>query len=428
MKRLLLIVLLVLVVAPVVWLAPQFMDEEVSAPAKGAAVDPAQQIERGLYLTQAGNCIACHTTRGGEPFAGGRGIVTPFGTIYASNITPDEETGIGDWTADDFWRALHHGKSKDGSFLYPAFPYPNYTKVSRADSDAMYAYFRTLAPVKQENLEHELRFPYNQRALLAVWRALYFTPGEYQPESGQSLAWNRGAYLVQGLGHCNACHTDRNALGGIEAGSDLAGAVIPELDWYAPPLTAGSEAQVNALSAEQLALLLKTGVSDRSAVYGPMAEVVRHSLQHLTNNDIAAMVAYLQSLPQQETVRAASSVAARESEVESLLRIGAALYKDQCMACHKEDGKGVPRIYPALADNHSVTQDVAINPIRMVLHGGYPPSTDGNPRPYGMPPFSSILSDQEVAAVVSYIRNAWGNKSSVISPLEVGRYRTVPID
>jgi mono/diheme cytochrome c family protein len=428
MKSLLLIVLLVLVAVPAVWLTPQFMDEEVSAPAAVAAADPAQQVQRGLYLAQAGNCIACHTTRGGEPYAGGRGIVTPFGTIYASNVTPDQETGIGSWTADDFWRALHHGKSKDGSFLYPAFPYPNYTKVTRADSDAMYAYFRTIEPVKQENREHALRFPYNQRALLAVWRGLYFTPGTYQPESDQSMAWNRGAYLVQGLGHCNACHADRNALGGIEAGADLAGAVIPVLDWYAPPLTAGSEAQVNALSAEQLALLLKTGVSDHSAVYGPMAEVVRHSLQYLTQDDVAAMATYLQSLPQQEAVSAPSSVPAREGEVEQLLRMGATIYKDQCMACHKEDGGGVPRVYPALAGNQSVTRDVAINPIRMVLHGGYPPSTEGNPRPYGMPPFSSFLSDEEVAAVVSYIRNEWGNKASVISPLEVERYRTVPID
>jgi mono/diheme cytochrome c family protein len=428
MKRLLLIVLLVLVAVLAVWLTPQFMDEEVSTPAAVAVVDPAQQVQRGLYLAQAGNCIACHTTRGGEPYAGGRGIVTPFGTIYASNVTPDQETGIGSWTADDFWRALHHGKSKDGSFLYPAFPYPNYTKVTRADSDAMYAYFRTIEPVKQENREHALRFPYNQRALLAVWRGLYFTPGTYQPESDQSMAWNRGAYLVQGLGHCNACHADRNALGGIEAGADLAGAVIPVLDWYAPPLTAGSEAQVNALSAEQLALLLKTGVSDHSAVYGPMAEVVRHSLQYLTQDDVAAMATYLQSLPQQEAVSAPSSVPAREGEVEQLLRMGATIYKDQCMACHKEDGGGVPRVYPALAGNQSVTRDVAINPIRMVLHGGYPPSTEGNPHPYGMPPFSSFLSDEEVAAVVSYIRNEWGNKASVISPLEVERYRTVPID
>ncbi len=428
MKRMVLMIVLVLVVAPLVWLAPQFMAEDVSSKAVSSA-DPVQQVEHGSYLAQAGNCIACHTVRGGEPYAGGRGIVTPFGTLYASNITPDEETGIGSWTADDFWRAMHHGKSKDGSFLYPAFPYPNYTKVTRADSDALYAYFRTVEPVKQENREHDLRFPYNQRALLAVWRALYFTPGEYQPDTNQSVDWNRGAYLVQGLGHCNACHTTRNALGGIDERLDLAGAVIPVLDWYAPPLAGSGDGSVdNAAAAQQLASLLKTGVSDHSAVYGPMAEVVRHSLQHMSDSDIQSMVSYLQSLPPQSASRASPSVSARRSEAEGLLRLGATIYKDQCIACHKEDGRGVPRAYPALAGNPSVTQEVVINPIRMILHGGYPPSTGGNPQPYGMPPFSALLNDEEVAAVVSYIRNTWGNQASVISPLEVGRYRTVPLD
>lgn len=427
MKRVLLIILLVLIAAPLVWLAPQFMEEDMAA-APAQPADLAQQVEHGRYLAKAGNCIACHTARGEAPYAGGRGIATPFGTIYASNVTPDQETGIGDWTADDFWRALHHGKSKDGSFLYPAFPYPNYTRMTREDSDALYAYFRTLAPVKQENREHELRFPYNQRPLLAVWRALYFTPGEYQPETGQTADWNRGAYLVQGLGHCSACHTGRNALGGMDERSDLAGAVIPVLNWYAPSLTAGGESGIDKVPPDQLASLLKTGVSDHSAVYGPMAEVVRHSLQHLSDQDIGAMVTYLQSLPQQAAPRVTPAFRVGMNETENLIRLGAAIYKDQCVACHKADGRGEPRVYPPLASNPSVTLDVAINPIRMVLHGGYPPSTEGNPRPYGMPPFNALLSDEEAAAVVSYIRNAWGNKAPAVSPLEVGRYRTVPLD
>jgi mono/diheme cytochrome c family protein len=166
--------------------------------------ETAAQVEKGRYLAQVGNCMACHTVRGGKEYAGGRAIETPFGAIYAPNVTPDVATGIGRWTADDFWRALHNGKSKDGSFLYPAFPYPNYTKMVRADSDALYAYFRTIAPVSQENREHGLAFPYNQRPLLAFWRALYFTPGEFRPEPNQTAEWNRGAYLVQGLGHCAA--------------------------------------------------------------------------------------------------------------------------------------------------------------------------------------------------------------------------------
>src|SRR5690606_27584532 len=186
------------------------------------------------------------------------------------------------------------------------------------------------------------RFPYNQRALLAVWRAMYFTPGEYQPETEQTVQWNRGAYLVQGLGHCNACHTNRNALGGIDEGSDLAGAVIPVLNWYAPPLTASGDSGAGSNSAKQLASLLKTGVSDDSAVYGPMAEVVRHSLQYMSDDDIDAMVTYLQSLPPQEAVRRAPAVSVQGSEAESMLRQGAVIYKEQCASCHKEDGRGEP--------------------------------------------------------------------------------------
>src|SRR5690606_19790931 len=237
--------------------------------------DAAAQLQQGKYLARAGNCIGCHTARGGAPYSGGRRIPTPFGDLYAPNITPDRETGIGAWSADDFWRAMHHGRSRDGSFLYPAFPYPNYTLVTRQDADALFAYLRSLPPVHRPNQEHALRFPYNQRLLLGLWRALYFRPGAYQPDPAQSAAWNRGAYLVQGLGHCNACHANRNVLGATETGAGLAGGLIPILNWYAPSLASDRESGVGDWPPVELARLHKTGVSAHGAVFGPMAEVVR---------------------------------------------------------------------------------------------------------------------------------------------------------
>ncbi|MGV3656290.1 MAG: c-type cytochrome, partial [Noviherbaspirillum sp.] len=221
MKRLLLTAFAALILVPAIVIGIELVREPGSDLAGAPAADPQKQVERGAYLARAGNCMACHTVRGGEEYAGGRPIVTPFGAIYAPNITPDDETGIGGWSADDFWRAIHNGKSKDGSFLYPAFPYPSYTRVTREDADAMFAYLRTLEPVRQENRDHDLRFPYNQRILLGVWRALYFRPGVYEARTDRSPEWNRGAYLVQGLGHCAACHTSRNALGASIAEESL---------------------------------------------------------------------------------------------------------------------------------------------------------------------------------------------------------------
>jgi len=210
MRRLLYFVLAAIVLVPIALVGIEFVHEPGGDKASTPVANLPRQIARGSYLARAGNCMACHTARGGSPYAGGRAIATPFGDIYSPNLTPDMETGIGDWSPGDFWRAMHNGKSKDGSFLYPAFPYPNYTRVTRADADAMFAYFRTLAPVYRANQQHRLRFPYNQRGLLAVWRALYFRPGVYRPDSGRTIEWNRGAYLVQGLGHCGACHTQAN--------------------------------------------------------------------------------------------------------------------------------------------------------------------------------------------------------------------------
>lgn len=428
MKKIALFILLVILAIPATIVGFQWWHEPDAVHSSAAVTDTAAQIVKGEYLARAGDCMACHTSRGGKAYAGGRAIPTPFGDIYSPNITPDVATGIGSWSADDFWRALHNGKSKDGSFLYPAFPYPNYTKVTRADSDAMHAYFKTLPAISQPRREHALRFPYNQRWLLAGWRALYFKPGVYQPDTGQSLDWNRGAYLVQGLGHCSACHTNRNVLGAPEEKADLAGGMIPVLNWYAPSLTSDVEAGLGHWEVQHISDLLKTGVSPRGTVFGPMAEVVRESLQHLSDPDIDAMSGYLKSLPQNGGAHEVPSVHMSPRQTDYVLKLGAKLYEDNCAECHQENGSGKAPDYPPLAGNRSVTLPSSVNPIRIVLNGGYPPSTHGNPRPYGMPPYGPFLDDGEVAAVVSYIRNAWGNRSGMVTPAEISQYRAVPVE
>ncbi|HSH91537.1 MAG TPA: cytochrome c, partial [Ramlibacter sp.] len=245
-----------------------------------------ETVARGGYLVRAGNCMACHTERGGAPLAGGRAIETPFGTVYSSNITPHKETGIGTWNADHFWRALHNGRAKDGRLLYPAFPYPNYTLVTRADADAIYAYLRSVPAVERPNAGHRLYWPYSTQAALAVWRALYFSPGRHEDDAVQSAQWNRGAYLVRGLGHCSACHTTRNALGANSDVMDLSGGLIPMQNWYAPSLTSRSEAGLGDWEPPQIVKLLQSGVAPRGSVLGPMAEVVLQSTQHLSPEDL----------------------------------------------------------------------------------------------------------------------------------------------
>lgn len=400
-------------------------DDDIGPPAPPSNLSQEQLVARGAYLSRAGDCMACHTTRGGVPYAGGRALQTPFGQVLSPNITADRETGIGSWTADDFWRALHNGKSKDGRLLYPAFPYTNYTKVRREDSDALYAYFQSVAPHKQENLPHALRFPYKQQIALAAWRALYFKPAVYQPVAGQTMEWNRGAYLVQGLGHCSACHSSRTTLGGSDDG--LSGGMIPVLGWYAPSLTSDAEAGLGDWETEHIVQLLKTGVSPRATVFGPMAEVVRLSLQHMDEPDVRAMAIYLKSLPgpaQPEKPAPRDSSTAAQAQ----LATGARLYETHCASCHQADGKGVQPGYPPLAGNRALTTSSAVNAIRIVLNGGFAPGTTGNPRPYGMPPFGPVLDDREVAAVVTYLRASWGNDAPAVSGLEVNKYRSVPLE
>ncbi|MGE0807235.1 MAG: cytochrome c [Burkholderiaceae bacterium] len=386
-----------------------------------ASSDPAL-VERGRYLARAGNCAACHTVRGGAPYAGGRPIDTPFGVVYSSNLTPDDGTGLGRWNADHFWRAMHNGRSRDGRLLYPAFPYPNYTQVTREDSDALYAYLRSLAPAAQPNRPHALRFPYDTQAALAIWRALFFQPGVFEPHAGQSAEWNRGAYLVGGLGHCNACHAGRNLLGATGAALELGGGMIAAQNWYAPSLAAADQAGVGHWPIDEIVQLLKTGVTARGTVSGPMAEVVVRSTQHLSDADLQAMATFLRALSSSEPP-VSSRRADSTPPSQAILERGAAVYERRCADCHGADGQGVPRAYPPLAGNRAVTLEPAANVLQIVLHGGYAPATAGNPRPFGMPPFATELGDDEIAAVVSYIRNAWGNRGSAVGSVDVARYR-----
>jgi mono/diheme cytochrome c family protein len=412
------LVLLLVLAGAVVWWLNVRGEPHLSAAPVAVPATP-ERIARGAYLAQAGNCAACHTSRGGTPYAGGTPIPTPFGTVFGGNLTPDPEHGLGGWTADEFWRALHHGRSRDGRLLYPAFPYTSFTETTRDDADALFAYLQSLAPVPQANRPHELRWPYNQQAALAVWRALYFRAGSFEPDPQQSADWNRGAYLVRGLGHCAACHTSRNAWG---AGSDaLTGGLIPTQNWYAPSLASPDEAGVAHWSSQEVVALLQTGVSPRAWVSGPMAEVVLRSTQHLTPDDLSAMATYLRSLPQQP----APTPPARVAPSNDIATLGKKLYEQQCAQCHGEQGEGAAGIYPPLAGSRDVTMGATTaNLVQVVLHGGFSPATAGNPRPYGMPPFVLTLSDREIAAVLTYVRGAWGNQASAVSELDVNRLRT----
>ena len=400
---------LLLTLAAVVWWLNVRSDDDPAGTAPSES-SPAL-IERGAYLARAGNCQDCHTPRGAEPYSGGRGIPTPFGTVYSSNLTPDAQTGIGAWTAAEFRRALHNGRSRDGRLLYPAFPYDSYTRISAEDADALFAYLRSLPAVARPNRPHALRFPYDTQLALAVWRALYFRPGRFQADAAQPTEWNRGAYLVQGLGHCSACHAGRNALGATRDPAALAGGLIPLQNWYAPGL-AGAPAQA-------VAALLQRGMSDSTALLGPMAEVVLHSTQHLKPSDLAAMALYLQSLP-----HPGAPPARTDTPTPAQLTRGADIYATRCAQCHGDEGQGRARAYVPLAGNRAVLRDPPANLVQVVLGGAFPASTAGNPRPFGMPPFATELGDEDVAAVLSYIRNAWGNRGAAVQPLDVQRWRS----
>ena len=420
MKRLLLVlVILLAALAALVWMfnfwgGPGLQDAAPTAP-------PApEQVARGAYLARVGNCMLCHTERGGVSYAGGRPLETPFGTVYGSNLTPDAETGLGRWSAAHFRRALQEGRSRDGRLLYPVFPYPHMTRVSDGDAQALFEYLRSLPPVNRPNRAHRLRWPYNTQAALAAWRAVYFRSGKFEPDPARTREWNRGAYLVQGLAHCGACHSARDALGGLRGGMDLSGGLIPLQNWYAPSLQSPSEASVAGWPLADIERLLATGRSPRGTVLGPMAEVVLQSTQYLAPADLRAMAVFLKGLPQREPQAETPQPAAMSTRMAAR---GAKLYGEHCAQCHGDQGEGVPGAYPALAGNRAVTLAVTANLVQVVLGGGFPPATAGNPRPFGMPPYATVLSDADVAAVISHIRTSWGNRAAPVGEFTVSRQR-----
>jgi len=383
-----------------------------------------QLVERGRYLALAGNCAGCHTTRGGQPYAGGVPLETPFGTIYATNLTPDPTHGIGGWSSAHFWRAMHNGRSKDGRLLYPAFPYPNFTQVTREDSDALYAYLRSVAPAATENKAHRLRFPYDTQAALAVWRALSFKPQPFVANANKPAEWNRGAYLVGGLGHCIACHGSRNSLGATETKLGLSGGLIAVENWYAPSLADPHEAGVADWPAADVVALLKTGTAPRGSVMGPMADVVFRSTQYLSDADLGAMAIYLKDLPEavkKDAPEATKAPAAPVRRDAGAMVRGAKIYDQRCAYCHGDQGQGAAGAYPPLAGNRAVTMARPTNLIQVVAHGGFLPATAGNPRPYGMPPFGHALDATEVAEVLTYIRGSWGNNAAPVTQLDTMR-------
>ena len=409
----------------------------VSAPpaAPSARGPGASLVERGAYLARAGNCMACHTARGGAPWAGGRGIETPFGTVHAGNLTPDTDTGIGRWSADDFWRAMREGRSRDGRLLYPAFPYTSYSGITRADSDALHAYLMSLQPVRQANRPHALRWPYSTQAALWAWRALYFEPQRVEADPRRSAEWNRGAYLVRTLGHCAECHAPRNRWGALQDAPALRGGRMDAQRWYAPSLADVREGGAQGWSIDDTMTLLHTGRNPHASVLGPMAEAVLHGTQHLGDADLRAMSTYLRELPRHASPTSAGSPAspsaAANAVTPALRSLGAKRYEEHCAQCHGERGQGASSPngavgYPRLAGNRAVTLHDPSNLLQVALYGGFAPATAGQPRPLGMPPYVLNFSDTELAAVLTHIRTQWGNNAPPVTELQVQQLREVP--
>ncbi|MBD8481508.1 c-type cytochrome [Pseudomonas coleopterorum] len=402
-----------------------------SLPVRAAESDDAL-IEQGRYLARAGDCVACHTAKGGAPFAGGLGMETPIGTVYSTNITPHSD-GIGNYSFEDFDKAVRHGIGKSGSSLYPAMPYPSYARVSDADMHALYAYFmKGVAPVAEPNKPTDIPWPLSMRWPLAIWRGLFAPPvSAYQPPPGSDPVISRGAYLVEGLGHCGACHTPRaitmqeKALSAGDNADFLAGSA-PLEGWIAKSLRGDHKDGLGSWSEDQLVQFLKTGRSDRSAVFGGMSDVVEHSMQYMTHEDLTAIARYLKTLPAVDRADKPHEYDARVSDAlwkGDDSKVGAGVYIDNCAACHRTDGQGYTRVFPALAGNPVLQTEDASSLIHIVLAGGTLPATHTAPSTFTMPGFAWRLSDQEVADVVNFIRSSWGNRGSTVSADDVKQMR-----
>ncbi|WP_085638778.1 MULTISPECIES: cytochrome c [unclassified Pseudomonas] len=401
-----------------------------SASLYGADVDQSL-IRQGEYLARAGDCVACHTAKDGKPFAGGLPMETPIGTIYSTNITPDKR-GIGGYSFEDFDRAVRHGVASNGSTLYPAMPYPSYARVNETDMKALYAFFmHGVEPVAQENKASDIPWPLSMRWPLTGWRWLFAPKVEDYKATSDDAVISRGAYLVEGLGHCGACHTPRaltmqeKALSAGE-GSTFLSDSAPLEGWIAKNLRGDHKDGLGGWSEEQLVQFLKTGRSDRSAVFGGMSDVVTHSMQYMTDADLTAIARYLKSLPAKDPAdrpHQYDETAAKALWNGDDSQRGAAVYIDNCAACHRTDGHGYTRVFPALAGNPVLQSEDPTSLIHIVLQGGTLPATHAAPSAITMPGFGWRLSDQEVADVVSFIRGSWGNKGAPVSADEVKHLR-----
>lgn len=390
-------------------------------------------ISRGEYLARAGDCVACHTSDPAQPFAGGLKMSTPVGAIYSTNITPDKQTGIGNYRYEDFVKAVRQGINKSGDSLYPAMPYPSFAKISDQDMQDLYQYFmKGVKPVVQQNKASDIPWPLSMRWPLGLWRRMFADDNRYQPVEGKSAQWQRGAYLVQGLGHCGACHTPRGMAYQEKAADQTGSAWLTgsALDgWYAPDLTGSQSEGLGRWSAQELSDYLKNGVNDHSSAFGPMSEVVSHSLSYLNKQDVDAIAEYLKSLPAShgDTTTPPAPIS-DNSTAQALFKgdvsaRGAADYLNNCSACHRSDGKGYDKTFPALAGNSALLSDDPSSVIHIILQGGQRTVTAQMPTGLTMPDFGWRLSDQQVADVATFIRQGWGNHASAVTPQQVAAIR-----
>jgi mono/diheme cytochrome c family protein len=334
--------------------------------------------------------------------------------VVGANITPDSETGIGAWSDELFVRALREGKGHDGQLLYPAMPYPYYTKLTESDALAIRAYLNTVKPVRNAVVSNKLPFPFDVREGMTAWNALYFTNGEFKPDATKSAEWNRGAYLVEGLGHCGACHTPKSALGGDDRAHAFQGYALQ--GWFAPNITNDAERGLGGWSVADIAAYLKNGHNPTSASTGIMAEEITLSSSHMTDADLAAIATYLKALPGQ-TAAPPAAISASDPKMVA----GGAIYADECSACHGPDGKGVPYLFPSLAGSPNVRSTDPASLIRVVIEGARSVATAGEPTGPGMPSFAWKLSDDQAAAVLTYIRNSWGASAPAVDASQVAQ-------
>jgi mono/diheme cytochrome c family protein len=370
----------------------------------------AAQLRRGQYLVTAGDCMSCHLRDGGEPFAGGLGLKTPFGVIYSANITSDKETGIGDWTSEQFYRAMHDGIDDEGKNLYPAFPYPWFRLVSREDDDAILAFLKSTPAVKYTPPKSDLPFPLNIRSAVKGWNLLYLNSHDSKTDGGQSSEWNRGAYLVNGLGHCGGCHTPKNAFGANKTKLELHGATLD--NWVAPDLTANDRTGLGGWSIDDVTEYLRTGRNAHAGAGGAMANVVTYSASLMSDADRHAIAVYLKS-------QAAAPDSSHAAPDPGAMRRGAAIYSDACASCHLEDGVGQPRYFPPLGHNAMLQQADPTGLEHLILAGGRIGASPSRPSALTMPSFAWKLDDAEIADVCTYLRNSWGNQAAPVSAADV---------